>query len=778
MSESRLQKYHSQSQAKSNSPKKKHSGWHWLVGSIVVIIVAIIGVFGYYGLSAPSISQEVLQSGGSSTIFDQNGHQITTLGNENRTYVTIDHVPKTVQSAIVSIEDRHFYQEHLGINPFRIFLAAVNNILSGPDNVQGGSTLTQQLIKLSVFSTKKSDQTIKRKIQEVWLAAKVERTFSKDQILEFYLNKVYLANGTYGFQTAAHYYYGKNLTQLTLPQIALLAGMPQAPVNYDPYRHPQAAKNRRDTVIKAMLNNHKISAAQAQTALNTPVDQGLKAYRPNSGVGENKLIVDSYIKEVIHEVKKKGYDPYRDNLKITVNMDIAAQKRLYQIVNNNELNFPDDKLQTAVTVVNPQNGRVIAMIGGRKVGQVQLGLNRAIQTSRSNGSTMKPLLDYAPAVEYESWATNHPVVDSPYTYPGTKIALENWDHTFQGKMTMRTALAQSRNVPAVRTLSEVGFNKAVDFVNNLGITIPANAGLSAGIGANVSTLQLASAYAALANGGTYYQPEYLAQIETADGITHSYSTSGKRAMSPATAYIITDILKDVVKPGGLGSQAYIAHLYQAGKTGTTNYSDQELAQNPALKGLAKDSLFAGYTQNYAIGVWTGYDSPLQNGLDMTQQKLAGQIYQLLMRSLSASKSNRDWKKPHNVVRVKGTDVLYLRNHQPNNLPAPRSNNKNTWSQNHINEDQDQTSPSSGDNRDEESNSNQDTEDNDNQQSQQNEQNNTTTNNNKNDSQNSGGNTDNNSTPNQPSINNNPANNNNPNASPPAGNHSGPSATVP
>lgn len=778
MSESRLQKYHSQSQAKSSSPKKKHSGWHWLVGSIVVIIVAIIGVFGYYGLSAPSISQEVLQSGGSSTIFDQNGHQITTLGNENRTYVTIDNVPKTVQSAIVSIEDRHFYQEHLGINPFRIFLAAVNNILSEPDNVQGGSTLTQQLIKLSVFSTKKSDQTIKRKIQEVWLAAKVERTFSKDQILEFYLNKVYLANGTYGFQTAAHYYYGKNLTQLTLPQIALLAGMPQAPVNYDPYRHPQAAKNRRDTVIKAMLNNHKISATQAQAALNTPIDQGLKAYRPNSGVGENKLIVDSYIKEVIHEVKKKGYDPYRDNLKITVNMDIAAQKRLYQIVNNNELNFPDDKLQTAVTVVNPQNGRVIAMIGGRKVGQVQLGLNRAIQTSRSNGSTMKPLLDYAPAVEYESWATNHPVVDSPYTYPGTKIALENWDNTFQGKMTMRTALAQSRNVPAVRTLAEVGFNKAVDFVNNLGITIPTNTGLSAGIGANVSTLQLASAYAALANGGTYYQPEYLAQIETADGITHSYSTSGKRAMSPATAYIITDILKDVVKPSGLGSQAYIAHLYQAGKTGTTNYSDQELSQNPALKGLAKDSLFAGYTQNYAIGVWTGYDSPLQNGLDMTQQKLAGQIYQLLMLSLSALKANRDWKKPHNVVRVKGTDVLYLRNHQPNNLPAPRSNNKNTWSQNNVNEDQDQTFPSSGDNSDEESNSNQEPEDNDNQQIQQNEQNNTTTNNNKNESQNSGGNTDNNSTHNQPSINNNPANNNNSNSSPPAGNHSGPNATVP
>ena len=661
MANSRMAKYH---QVSSKSPKRSHF-FKYLLLIIIGLLVLSLGIFLYYGLSAPKINAEVLQSGGSSTIYDRHGQEITALGNENRTYVTIDKVPTQMRDAIISTEDRHFYQEHLGINPFRIARAAINN-LEG-DSLQGGSTLTQQLIKLSVFSTKKSDQTIKRKMQEVWLAVQVERNFSKDQILEYYLNKVYLANGTYGFQTAAHYYFGKNLQQLTLEQMALLAGMPQAPNNYDPYKNPQAAKNRRDLVLKAMYNNNKITLEQAQAAKNTPITTGLKPYRPNTGVGENKLIVDPYIKEVIHEVKAKGFDPYRDNLKITVNMDIKAQKRLYQIVNGSEIAFPNDQLQTGVSVVNPQNGAVIAMIGGRKLGNVQLGLNRAVQTSRSNGSTIKPILDYAPAIEYLHWSTNQTLRDTPYTYPGTDITLNNWDHTYMGNIPLRTALAESRNVPAVRTLGAVGFNRARKFARKMDIKVAQNEGLSAGIGSNVSSLQLAGAYAAFANGGTYYKPAYVAKIQTIDGLNHHYDNPGKRVMSEATAYIITDILKDVVKPSGMGSQAYISGLYQAGKTGTTNYSNEELSRNPALANTAKDALFAGYTKNYAIGVWTGYDQPNISGVDTTQQKLAGQIYQRLMRYLSTTSANTNWSKPYSVVRVSGTNILYVRGHHPNNV---------------------------------------------------------------------------------------------------------------
>ncbi|NVY95815.1 penicillin-binding protein [Lactobacillus sp. DCY120] len=668
MSNSRLQKYH-----RSKSPFKR---WFWrLFWGLIALIVLIAGILFYYGSSAPKISQRDLTSGGSSTIYDTNGKLITALGTESRTYVTIDQVPRQMQDAVISIEDRHFYQEQLGINPLRIAKAAVNNLRNRDDDgeVQGGSTLTQQLVKLSVFSTKKSDQTFKRKLQEAWLSMKVESQYSKDQILEYYLNKVYLANGTYGFQTAARYYYGKNLKQLTLPQMALLAGMPQAPSYYDPYKNPSVAKNRRDLVLKAMLSNHKISDTQAQEALATPIQSGLRTYHPNAGLGENKLVVDPYIKEVIQNVKKKGFDPYRDNLKITVNMDITAQKQLYTLVNDDSLAFPDQNLQTGVSVVNPNNGAVVAMIGGRKLGDVQLGLNRAVQTSRSNGSTMKPLMDYAPAIEYLHWATNHTVVDSPYRYPGTDVDLQNWDNNYLGTMTMREALAQSRNVPAIRTLSSVGFNRAKTFVGKLGIKVGSDAGLSAGIGSNISSLQLASAYAAFANGGIYYQPQYVDKIQTTDGVVHQYSPEGQRAMSASTAYLITDILKDVVKTTGMGSQAYISGLYQAGKTGTTNYSSEELARNPILAGQAKDSLFAGYTPNYSIGVWTGYDQPNLNGLSQTQQKLAGEIYQRLMSDLAVKTTNRDFTKPDDVVQVSGTDVLYVQGYQPSHLPSPKNN---------------------------------------------------------------------------------------------------------
>ncbi|RHW45971.1 penicillin-binding protein [Bombilactobacillus bombi] len=678
MANSRIEKYHRQKKPQ----KSHHKGLKYLLNAILALIVIMVVVFVYYGISAPRVNSEILQSGGSSTIYDHKGQEITTLGNENRTYITIDKVPQTMKDAIISTEDRHFYQEHLGFNPFRIFMAAINNLRG--DSIQGGSTLTQQLIKLSVFSTKKSDQTLKRKMQEVWLAVKVERNFSKDQILEYYLNKVYLANGTYGFQTAAHYYFGKNLNQLTLEQMALLAGMPQAPNNYDPYKNPDAAKTRRDLVLKAMYNNHKITLEQAQNAKNTPITAGLKAYRPNTGVGENKLIVDPYIKEVIHEVKAKGFDPYRDNLKITVNMDTKVQKRLYEIVNSDEIAFPNNLFQTGVSVVDPNNGAVIAMIGGRKLGDVQLGLNRAVQTSRSNGSTMKPILDYAPAIEYLHWPTNQIVRDTPYTYPGTNISLNNWDYSYMGNITMRTALAESRNVPAIRTLGTVGFDRARKFARNMGINVPQNEGLSAGIGSEVSSLQLASAYSAFANGGTYYKPSYVSKIQTIDGFNHHYDPTGKKVMSEATAYLITDILKDVVKPTGMGSQAYISGLYQAGKTGSSNYSNEEIARNPSLANMSKDTLFTGYTKNYAIGVWTGYDQPNLHGLDATQQKIAAQIYQHLMRYLAAHSNNQNWNKPYSVVRVAGTNILYIRHHRPNNIPAHSTiNNNNDNSANEV-----------------------------------------------------------------------------------------------
>ncbi|WP_369833141.1 transglycosylase domain-containing protein [Companilactobacillus pabuli] len=623
----------------------------WFLAIVAVLAGIFLFIFVYYAFSAPSISQENLQSGGSSTIVDSTGKQIASLGDNKRNYVTIDKVPQQMEDAVISIEDKNFYNEPLGIDPVRIAKSAFNNVTKG--TLQGGSTLTQQLVKLTVFSTDTKDQTFKRKMQEAWLAMRVSQKFSKQQILEFYVNKVYLNNGIYGIETGAKYYYGKSLKKLSLAQMAMLAGLPNAPSNYDPYTHPTQSKQRRDLVIRAMYNNNKITKAQAQEAINTPISDGLLPYKKVSNSSNTKrIIADPYIKEAITEVKKKGFDPYRDNLKITINMDYGAQKRLYNIVNSSSyVQFPDSKMQVGASIVNPNNGKVVAMIGGRNLGNVQFGLNRAVQTSRSNGSTMKPILDYAPAIENLNWSTYHQLEDTEYTYPGTNIQLKDWDEEYEGQMSLRKALVNSRNVPAIRALSAVGLSNAIDFAKGLGIdSIKESDGLSVGIGGSVSSLQGASAYGAFSNGGIYYKPYYVSKIETADGMVHNYSKSGKRAMKKSTAYMITDVLKGV--PSSYATYANISGLHQAGKTGTTNYSSDAIAANSLLNGKAKDSWYNGYTRNYSMSVWTGYDSENQNGISSTYQSVAGKIYKAEMSYLAKqADSNPNWKKPSSVVSM-------------------------------------------------------------------------------------------------------------------------------
>lgn len=638
---------------RNNQPPKRHHPIRRVIGILLAVFVALLvlggGLFTYYAMSAPKVTTAKLSSQAASVIYDSQGAEIKTLGLENRTQVTEAQIPQQLKDAVVSIEDRRFYT-NVGIDPVRIAGALFANV-RGSAGLQGGSTLTQQLIKLSVFSTKTSDQTLKRKAQEAWLALKVDRTYSKEQILEFYMNKVYLSNGVYGMGTAAKYYYGKTLNQLSLGQLALIAGMPQAPSSYDPYVNPTAAKERRDTVLQAMVTNKKISASQAQQAEATPITAGLKK-QTNTGNNANDPTIDAYVSQVISEVKKKtGLNPYTAGLKIYTNLNLKLQKRLYDIVNtNNYVNFPNNAMQTGVTMTNVNNGKVMAMIGGRK-SNIQLGLNRAIQTTRSNGSTMKPLLDYGPAIEYLNYSTYHQMNDSAYTYPGTNVQLNDWDFKHMGKISMRTALAQSRNIPAVKTLDKVGVSRATQFVNGLGIAFDKPLTLSNAIGADVSSLQEAAAYSAFANGGTYYQPYVIHKVTKPDGTSINYNASGKRAMKRSTAYMITDMLKDVIK-NGTGTQAAISGLYQAGKTGTTNYSDEELANNSNINSNeSKDSWFTGYTRNYAISVWTGYDQPTKNGLDANDQRIAGLIYQSLMSYAyqETSVNNLNWVKPSSVV---------------------------------------------------------------------------------------------------------------------------------
>lgn len=633
----------------------------WVAGIVVLLMVASAALFFYYASSAPKISRSDLTSQSITTIYDDQNRVISRLGAQKREYAKDNQIPKQLKNAVVSIEDRRFYKHH-GVDTIRILGAATSNVFGRSAGMQGGSTLTQQLVKLSVFSTAASDRTLKRKAQEAWLAINVEQHFSKSQILDFYINKVYMGNGIYGMQTAAQYYYGKDLNDLDLSQLALLAGMPQSPTYYNPLvSNTKYATQRRNEVLNAMVRSNYITQSQANQAASDSVTAGLDPDHGNisgSGTAVDSKVVDPYVKQVLADLQAQGYDPYSDGLKVHTNLDLDAQQHLYDAANKN-VQFQNDKMQAGVAVTDPHNGQIIAMLGGRHTGNVVYGLNRAVQSNRSSGSTAKPLMDYGPAIEYLQWPTFKSIADTRFVFPGTNTVLHDFDKKYKGNMTMREALVQSRNVPAIRALQAVGIKRATSFLDGLGISQKQPYTLQNGIALYISPLQVSAAYAAFANGGTYYKPYYISSITTQDGSVKQFNPKGKRAMNKATAYMITDMLKGVFTDSqGSATDARLDGVNQAGKTGTTNYPG-----NSSQSGVM-DSWMAGYTKNYSIAVWTGYDHPLEPGGSISEQyvKSAQLLYKDLMQYLDSQNHASDWTMPDTVeaVRVKGKRQLVIR----------------------------------------------------------------------------------------------------------------------
>lgn len=645
---------------KTSGPHKKGSFIKILLGILsffCILFLAGVGLFWYYAKDAPELTDKKLDATVSSKLYTQDGELFEDLGAEKREKISANELPKTLEDAIVSVEDRRFYK-HIGVDPIRIIGSALSNFTSG--GLQGGSTLTQQLIKLSFFSTSAEDQTLKRKAQEAWMAVRLEQKKSKQEILTYYVNKVYMSNGLYGMETASEMYFGKKLSELSLPQTALLAGMPQAPSAYDPYVYPDQAKKRRDTVLYTMLQNEKISQTEYDQAVNVPVTDGLQELTQSD---DNTKIVDNYVKEVINEVQEKtDKNVYTDGLEIYTNLDLDAQKKLYDIVNTDQyVSYPDDEMQVASTLIDTNTGKVKAQIGGRHIAEdVTLGNNLAVNTSRDFGSTMKPVTDYGPAFEYLKYSTGKTITDAPYNYEGTSTPVGNWDNQYMGTITLRQALYLSRNVPAVKLFNEVGSDKVASFLKNLGIeystihqsnAISSNTEEQDGTKYGASSLKMAAAYAAFANGGTYYKPQYVNKIVFQDGTEETYEPDGKTAMSPETAYMITDILKDTITEG-TGTNAQIAGLYQAGKTGTSNYTDDEYAKLGISSGVYPDILFAGYTPNYSISVWTGYNNKM-TPVTSESSHVASDVYRELMQYVSANVTNTDWEMPSGLIRVGG-----------------------------------------------------------------------------------------------------------------------------
>ncbi|GIN85700.1 penicillin-binding protein 2A [Heyndrickxia sporothermodurans] len=644
---------------KTKKKGKKGSIFKRIILTIFIIgvigFLAGVGTFAYYASKAPHLNKKQLQDPIASEVLSMDNKVVGKIGSGKRDYITYNKIPDLVKDAIIATEDSRFFKHH-GIDPIRLGGAVVANFKRGFGS-EGASTITQQVVKMSFLSDKK---TLERKAQEAWLSVKLEREYTKEEIFEMYVNKIYMSDGIHGIQTASKHYYNKTLDKLKLPQIALIAGLQQSPNNYNPFDHPDRAEKRRNVVLGLMYQHKKITKQEMEDAKKVPITKGLVKKKDRDNIVQYKY--DAFMDLVIKEVEKLGYNPFSDGLKIYTTIDPDAQEYTEKILNTNEIvQYPDNVFQAGITLLDTKTGEIRA-VGGARNPKVQRGLNRAVDIKRSPGSTIKPILDYGPAINYLQWSTSHQIVDEPYHYINNGPELNNWDNRHWGQMSIRKALYTSRNVPAAKAWAEVGPKNTREFANNLGLDLKENEMVPSsaiGGGLQMSPMKMAGAYSAFGNNGIYNTPHTVRKIVLADGETVvKTNPEPKIAMQDYTAYMVTDMLKDVLtKPQATGTMAHIPGLPVAGKTGTTNFSDDDVREYGIPSGASPDSWFAGYTTNYTAAVWTGYDSSFdKNGnfkyyLTPNEQKISQLIFKNLMAHVSEGKNTPDFEMPKSVVKV-------------------------------------------------------------------------------------------------------------------------------
>ncbi|GLC86997.1 transglycosylase domain-containing protein [Lysinibacillus piscis] len=653
----RTRSEHQQARAQTTKPKKPKSSLKIWFKRIFLTLLTIgivgflggVGLFAYYASSAPELDENLLKDPVSSEFYDKNGELFATIGAENRKYIKYDEIPEDMRNAILATEDVRFFKHH-GIDFYRLGGAVLANFRSGFGS-EGASTLTQQVVKNSFLQNEKK---LKRKAQEAWLAFQLERKYSKEEIFEMYFNKMLMSGRIYGFGTAAQYFYGKELKDLTLDEEALLAGLVQRPNAYNPLKNPELAEWRRNTVLNLMYQHGKITKAERDEAKSVDVQVGLADDTTRQSFAGSKY--DAFLDIVINELENNDDgSAMAEGIKVYTTLDPKAQQTVENVMNDDS-NFPTDKIQSGVAVIDTKTGEIQAVGGGRHYG-AERGFNYADDlTINHPGSTMKPLIDYGPAIEYLKWSTGQTLVDEPIKYTGTNQTITNWDGKYMGTMTARKALYASRNVPAVQTLKEVGPAKAQEFISRLGIKAKNvyEADAIGGGDITMSPIQMAAAYAAFGSDGVYHAPHAITKILYRDGkTTKNYTPEPIVAMSDSTAYMVTDMLRDVVstKPDASGTAASVAGLDIAGKTGTTNYSSDEFTKYNLPSTSVPDSWFAGYTTNYSIAIWSGYEKRSDPITTWDERRLPQRLFKDIMSDISANVETERFKKPSTVVEA-------------------------------------------------------------------------------------------------------------------------------
>ena len=707
----------------SNPNSKKSNKTLWMkilryglyAASVAIISLFLLCVFWIY--QAPAFDSKILDNNSRTVVYDVNNNEVAKLGNQIGENLNTSDIPTKMQDAILATEDNRFF-EHGAVDFRRLVGAVFSNLTSGFGS-QGASTISQQLIKRTFLDDNKS---MKRKVQEAYLSYKLEQNYDKESIFTMYVNRIYYSDGVYGLKTASKYYFGKELNQLTLPQMALLAGLPQHPNTYNPYDNPEAAKARRDTVLYLMQYHGKISEAESTAAQKTNVLDGLIERDESERVllsSEFDSKYTSYMNQIVNELKNsKEFKDYEGDvlnlgLKIYTNFDSKIQDTLTESVNANYAGIKQAS-NVAMVVLNNENSGIAALYGGKK--QIFHGFNIATQAKLQPGSSIKPILAFGPAIEYLNWGSDHIVNDSKLQ--GSQI--QNWDRRFHGNTTINNALVWSYNIPAIKTYQEVGFNRVKQYAANVGMEITDDSITTpiGGSGDGFSPLQMAGAYVPFSNGGYYATPKAIKKVYDSEGSeVKSFSKDDrKRVIKESTAYIMTSMLRNGVN--GLASFARISGADMAVKTGTTTFGEGEAQKyNFDIDNYSKDSWTIGYTSNYTMAVWQGFDAIDGPTKYMTQEdtQKTQALYRINMQNIVRIHPPKGFKVPENVGSINGgvkvisdserREIEEQNKRNQEEKDKDRNNNNNNNNGNNSNDDNNRNGNNSEDNNSNLSNQN-------------------------------------------------------------------------
>lgn len=645
--------------------------------TFLLILFLIFALF--IMISAPDFKASNLYSKNSTVIFDINGNEAARLGTENREIVSYNELPEVLIDAIIATEDSRFFQ-HDGIDLAR-FTKAVFGQLLGQSDAGGGSTLTMQVAKKAFTSS--VDTGIKgiiRKFTDIYLAVfKIETNYTKEQIIEFYVNIPYLGSGTYGVEQASKTYFNKSVSELSLSEAAMIAGLFQAPGAYDPYLYPEKAEARRNIVLNLMCKHNYITEKQRDIAKSIPVTT-LLAENNNT---LNKYI--GFIDTVVEEVQTRtGKDPYTISMNIYSTLNPEKQDVIEKINSGETFNWANDVAQTGIAVIDVKTGAITAIGAGRNKTTAR-SWNFATMEKNHPGSTAKPIFDYGPAIEYLNWGSGQTVVDDTYTYSGGG-KIKNWDNKFKGVLTAREALAASRNIPALYTFQQVKQSDIKEFVTNLGIT-PEYEGNSIveshSIGGfnGTTPLELAAAYATFARGGTYIEPHSFTKIEFVDtNETFEVKPKKHEAMSESTAYIINKMLQRTIT-GGYVSASVPSGTDVASKTGTSTVDSAAVKKLGIKKSVIGDVWQIAYSPDYSIAMWYGYKELTKDNFLTSSEGSPARRNIIKALTKGILEKNSRWSQPKSVVTAEielGTDPVQLASdHTPEDLRSTEYFKKGT-----------------------------------------------------------------------------------------------------